>query len=199
MTSVGLVKDWLLVRIQMAREEVRGFFIRTTAFLCSGQLTASCRDETAGKLMQVEELSDPDHSCLFNATQCGGLSVHFMYNAISGPSFAPTSTLSFAYYYWCGRCSGDQDTECPLCVQAHGVIQEICRNDERLADQHNRFLGDAKENRFRAVAAVFGRPRIGDIATRCRPPRYGSLFPLTLYLYPLKLGRHSLCHLFQAY
>ena len=111
----------------------------------------------------------------------------------------PLPLCTFAYYHWCGRCLGDQDTECPLCVQAHGVIQEIRRNDERLADQHNRFLGDAKENGFRAVTAVFGRLRIRDIATWCRLPCYGSLFPLTLYLYPLKLGRHGLCHLFQAY
>jgi hypothetical protein len=51
------------------------------------QLTASYRDETAKKLRQVEELSDPDHPRLFNATQCsqcGGPldlpSVHFMCN-----------------------------------------------------------------------------------------------------------------------
>ena len=165
MTSIELVKEWLLARIQTALREVRGYSMTTTTFLCSGQLTASYRDETARKLMQVEEFSDPDHSCFFSATQCGGPSVHFMYNAISDPSFAPTPTLSFAYYHWCGKCLGDQDTECPLCLQAHSVIQEIRRNDERLADQHNRFLGDAMENGFRAVAAVFYRPRIGDIAT----------------------------------
>jgi len=68
------------------------------------------------------------------------------------------------------RCLGDHDTECPLCVRAHGVIQEVRRNNERLADQHDLFLADVKENGFRAVAAAFGRgvlnrPRIGDVAT----------------------------------
>ena len=67
---------------------------------------------------------------------------------------------------------GDHDTECPLCVRAHGVIQEIRRNNERLADQHDLFLTDVKENGFRAVAAAFSRgvlnrPRVpvGDVAT----------------------------------
>jgi hypothetical protein len=55
-------------------------------------------------------------------------------------------------------------------VRAHGVIQEIRRNNERLADKHDLFLGDVKENGFHAVAAAFGRgvlnrPRIGDIVT----------------------------------
>ncbi|KAI0293593.1 hypothetical protein BC826DRAFT_1105023 [Russula brevipes] len=75
--SVGLVKDWLLARIRTAREEVH----------TDEQLTASYRLETATKLKQVEELSDPDHPRLFHATQCsqcGGHldlpSVHFMCN-----------------------------------------------------------------------------------------------------------------------
>ena len=49
------------------------------------QLTASYRLETATKLKQVEELSDPDQPRLFHApqcSQCGGPldlpSVHFM-------------------------------------------------------------------------------------------------------------------------
>jgi len=124
------------------------------------QLTASYRLETATKLKQVEELSDPDHPRLFHATQCsqcGGHldlpSVHFMCN-----------------HSFHQRCLGDHDTECPLCVRAHGVIQEIRRNNERLADQHDLFLSDVKENGFRAVAAAFGRgvlnrPRIGDVTT----------------------------------
>lgn len=148
--SVGLVKDWLLARIRTAREEV----------YTDEQLTASYRLETATKLKQVEELSDPDHPRLFHATQCsqcGGHldlpSVHFMCN-----------------HSFHQRCLGDHDTECPLCVRAHGVIQEVRRNNERLADQHELFLADVKENGFRAVAAAFGRgvlnrPRIGDVVT----------------------------------
>ena len=55
-------------------------------------------------------------------------------------------------------------------MHAHGVIQEIRRNNERLADKHDLFLADVKENGFHAVATAFGRgvlnrPRIGDIVT----------------------------------
>ncbi|KAI0306259.1 hypothetical protein B0F90DRAFT_1814192 [Multifurca ochricompacta] len=148
--SVGLVKDWLLARIRTAREEVH----------TDEQLTASYRLETTTKLKQVEELSDPDHPRLFHATQCSQCGGH-----LDLPSIHFMCNHSFHQ-----RCLGDHDTECPLCVRAHGVIQEIRRNNEQLADQHDLFLSDVKENGFRAVAAAFGRgvlnrPRIGDAAT----------------------------------
>ena len=88
--------------------------------------------------------------------------------AVSSPLHLPRCLGSFICTTC--RCLGDHDTECPLCVRAHGVIQEIRRNNERLADKHDLFLADVKENGFRAVAAAFGRgvlnrPRIGDIVT----------------------------------
>ncbi|KAI9446876.1 hypothetical protein F5148DRAFT_1278202 [Russula earlei] len=148
--SVGLVKDWLLACIRTAREEVH----------TDEQLTASYRLETATKLKQVEELSDPDNPRLFHATQCSQCGGH-----LDLPSIHFMCNHSFHQ-----RCLGDHDTECPLCVRAHGVIQEIRRNNERLADQHDLFLADVKENGFRAVAAAFGRgvlnrPRIVDVTT----------------------------------
>ncbi|KAH8995422.1 hypothetical protein EDB92DRAFT_203974 [Lactarius akahatsu] len=148
--SVGLVKDWLLARIRTAHEEVH----------TDEQLTASYRLETTTKLKQVEELSDPDHPRLFHATQCSQCGGH-----LDLPSIHFMCNHSFHQ-----RCLGDHDTECPLCVRAHGVIQEIRRNNERLADQHDLFLADVKENGFRTVAAAFGRgvlsrPRVGDVAT----------------------------------
>lgn len=150
--SVGLVKDWLLARIRTAREEVH----------TDEQLTASYRLETATKLKQVQELSDPDHPRLFHATQCSQCSGH-----LDLPSIHFMCNHSFHQ-----RCLGDHDTECPLCVRAHGVIQEIRRDNERLADQHDLFLADVKESGFRAVAAAFSRgvlnrPRmpVGDVAT----------------------------------
>lgn len=147
------------------------------------QLTASYRLETATKLKQVEELSDVDQPRLFHATQCsqcGGPldlpSLHFMckhsfhqrsvsYHFLFIESISRLILVSIVC-----RCLGDHDTECPLCVRAHGVIQEIRRNNERLADKHDLFLADVKENGFHAVAAAFGRgvlnrPRMGDIVT----------------------------------
>ncbi len=140
------------------------------------QLTASYRLETATKLKQVEELSDPDHPRLFHATQCsqcGGHldlpSIHFMCNHSFHQRSVHSTSFCFVVTHLC-RCLGDHDTECPVCVRAHGVIQEIRRNNERLADQHDLFLADVKENGFRTVAAAFGRgvlnrPRVGDVAT----------------------------------
>jgi hypothetical protein len=66
-------------------------------------------------------------------------------------------------------CLNDQETECPKCAQAHGVIREIRANNERMADQHDVFVQDVRQNGFTAVAAAFGRgvmnmPRMDEIA-----------------------------------
>jgi len=37
------------------------------------------------------------------------------------------------------------------------MIREIRRNNEQLADQHDLFLSEVKENGFNAVASAFGR------------------------------------------
>ena len=55
------------------------------------------------------------------------------------------------------RCVQDHETECPNCAREHGVIQEIRRNNERLADQHGLFLAEVEENGFAAVAGGFSR------------------------------------------
>ncbi len=69
------------------------------------------------------------------------------------------------------RCLGGQETECPTCARQHGVIREIRRNNERLADQHELFLADVEESGFNAVASAFSRglmgpPRLDEVATR---------------------------------
>ncbi|KZT23981.1 hypothetical protein NEOLEDRAFT_509554 [Neolentinus lepideus HHB14362 ss-1] len=135
--SVGLVKQWLLTRIKESREEVQ----------TDKQLTDSYRMETKTKLKQVDELSDPERPRVFHVTRCsscGGQldlpSVHFMCN--------------HSYHQ---RCLADHDTECPNCARANGVIREIRRNNERLADQHDLFLSDVKESGFDAIASAYGR------------------------------------------
>ena len=94
-TSIGLVKEWLLGRIKEAREEISTVSCTACAVLCMSacvlnciqdqQLISSYRLESQAKLKQVEELSDPDHPRVFHVTQCsscGGQldlpSVHFM-------------------------------------------------------------------------------------------------------------------------
>lgn len=93
-TSVGLMKKWLLTRIRGAREEIQT--VSGFAFFCmrpvlkleqDQQLITSYREETTAKLKQVEELSDPDHPKVFHVTRCATCntqlelpSVHFMCN-----------------------------------------------------------------------------------------------------------------------
>jgi hypothetical protein len=42
-------------------------------------------------------------------------------------------------------------------VREHGVIREIRRNNERLADQHDLFVSEVKEGGFGAVATAYSR------------------------------------------
>ncbi|KAI5980734.1 hypothetical protein EDD15DRAFT_2431784 [Pisolithus albus] len=135
--SVGLVKGWLMRRITEGQEEI------TTDY----QLISSYRSETEAKLKQIEELTDTEHPKVFHVTRCsqcdGQLdlpSIHFMCN--------------HSYHQ---RCLLDDDTTCPLCEHQHGVIREIRQNNARLADQHELFLSEVREDGFRAVADGFGR------------------------------------------
>ncbi|KZS98027.1 hypothetical protein SISNIDRAFT_472828 [Sistotremastrum niveocremeum HHB9708] len=135
--SVGLVKQWLMERIKDSREEIQN----------NRRLVDSYRSETATKLRQIEELSDSTKPRVFHVTRCstcGGQldlpSVHFMCN--------------HSYHQ---RCLADNETECPTCARSNGVIREIRRNNERLANQHDLFLHEVAENGFEAVASGFGR------------------------------------------
>jgi len=148
--SVGLVKEWLMQRIKHTREEIH----------TDQQLINSYRLETKAKLKQVDDLTDPEHPRVFHVTRCstcGGQldlpSVHFM--------------CSHSYHQ---RCLGDHETECPNCVRENGVIREIRRNNERLADQHDLFLSEVQESGFNAVAGAFSRgvlnmSRLEDVVT----------------------------------
>ncbi|GLB34509.1 putative zinc-finger [Lyophyllum shimeji] len=135
--SVGLVKEWLMTKIKDSRAEIQN----------DRELINSYRMETAAKLKQVEELSDPDHPRVFHVTRCSTCSgqldlpsVHFMCN--------------HSYHQ---RCLAENETECPNCAREHGVIREIRKNNERLADQHEVFLSEVQEGGFEAVATAFGR------------------------------------------
>ncbi|EMD38025.1 hypothetical protein CERSUDRAFT_113136 [Gelatoporia subvermispora B] len=136
-TSIGLVKEWLMARIAQSRDEID----------MDQRLIDSYRTETEAKVRQVQELSDPDHPRVFHVTQCAACqgqldlpSVHFMCN--------------HSYHQ---RCLGEHDMECPQCARAHGVLREIRRNNARLADQHDVFLAEVREGGFSALAAGFGR------------------------------------------
>lgn len=139
----------------------------------------SYRDETATKTKEIEELSDPNNPRVFHVARC---------SACAGPPELPTIHFMCKHSYHqrfvdilidgsrCSltkscRCLGGQETECPNCARQHGVIREIRRNNERLADQHELFLADVEESGFNAVASAFSRglmgpPRLDEVATR---------------------------------
>ncbi|KIM92146.1 hypothetical protein PILCRDRAFT_83432 [Piloderma croceum F 1598] len=100
------------------------------------QLINSYRPETKSKLKQVEDLSESRES----PGQLDLPSVHFM--------------CDHSYHQ---RCLVDHETECPNYAREHGIIREIRRNNECLADQHDLFLSEVQENGFSAVAAGFSR------------------------------------------
>lgn len=132
------------------------------------QLIDSYRDETATKLKQVEELSDPQKPRVFHVTRCSICntqldlpSVHFMCNHSYHQRYAPlplftTGIISFTFFLK-KSCLAENETECPNCVRTHGMIREIRRNNERLAGQHDLFLSEVREGGFAAVATGFGR------------------------------------------
>ncbi|KAF5367253.1 hypothetical protein D9757_011694 [Collybiopsis confluens] len=135
--SVGLIKEWLIERIKQDRGAIDA----------DQEWINSYRIESAAKLKQVEELSDPEHPKVFHVTRCstcGGQldlpSIHFMCN--------------HSYHQ---RCLPDNETECPNCAREHGVIREIRRNNDQLADQHDLFVSDVQESGFNALANAFSR------------------------------------------
>ncbi|KIK69043.1 hypothetical protein GYMLUDRAFT_35082 [Collybiopsis luxurians FD-317 M1] len=135
--SVGLVKEWLIERIKQERGEIQA----------DQEWISSYRMESASKLKQVEELSDPEHPKVFHVTRCstcGGQldlpSIHFMCN--------------HSYHQ---RCLPDNETECPNCAREHGVIREIRRNNDQLVEQHELFVSEVQEGGFKALANAFSR------------------------------------------
>ncbi|KAF8699748.1 hypothetical protein AX14_000902 [Amanita brunnescens Koide BX004] len=135
--SVGLVKEWLGTRINDAKDEIQN----------DQDLTKSYRAETTTKLRQVRDLSNPEQPRVFHVTRC---------SACSGQLDLPSIHFMCDHSYH-QRCLGEYDTECPSCVREHGLIREIRLNNERLAEHHDVFLQEVKENGFEAVAGAFGR------------------------------------------
>ncbi|KAF8633473.1 hypothetical protein AX15_001433 [Amanita polypyramis BW_CC] len=135
--SVGLVKEWLVRRIKDAKVEIQN----------DRELTISYRSETGTKLRQVRDLSNPDQPRVFHVTRC---------SACSGQLDLPSIHFMCDHSYH-QRCLGEHDQECPTCAKEHGLIQEIRRNNKRLAEHHDVFLQEVRENGFEAVSAAFGR------------------------------------------
>ncbi|CAE6394788.1 unnamed protein product [Rhizoctonia solani] len=135
--SVGLVKAWLMTRINESRAEVES----------DRKLVESYRTETKAKLQEIAELSDPEHPRVFHVTRC----------ATCGSSLDLPTIHFMCKHSYHQKCLPDQDIECPICARQHSVIREIRRTNERLADAHGVFMSGVAENGFEAVASAFGR------------------------------------------
>lgn len=137
--SVGTVKDWLRSKVEETQQEIEA----------DKTLVQSYRSETATKEKQIAELTNTRQPEVFQVTQCaacGGQldlpAVHFM--------------CKHSYHQ---RCLSDSDPECILCSQQHAMVREIRRNQTRLADRHDLFLGEVHDadDGFAVVAGAFGR------------------------------------------
>ncbi|KAH8825000.1 hypothetical protein DL96DRAFT_1817608 [Flagelloscypha sp. PMI_526] len=140
--SVGLVKEWLIEKIKTSRADI------TT----DQEWIAANRLDTETKQKQVAALSDPDRPQQIHMTRCSGCQapltlpvVHFMCHHSFHADHVPPN-----------------EPDCPLCASEHGLIQEMKRNNEWLADQHELFLGEVKQGGgFETIANAFGRGMLG--------------------------------------
>lgn len=158
--SVGTVKAYLLKQITAQRQEIDS--VCSSPLLFSRRLTdagvkdrgliESYRAETAKKRAEIKELSDPDAPRIFQVTRCsacGGQldlpAVHFMckhsYHQRCVPSSGPRSVADER-----GSCLGANEAECRTCALSHGLIRDIRRNNEKLADRHDLFLEEVRDS-----------------------------------------------------
>ena len=118
--SVGLVRDYLARSIKRERDDTARDMVEIEQY----------RHETQAKLVEVAQLTDAEQPRVFQMTRCsacGGQldlpSVHFM--------------CKHSYHQ---RCLGENETECPSCARSHGVIRDLRRNHELLADRHDLYV-----------------------------------------------------------
>ncbi|CAD6893709.1 unnamed protein product [Tilletia controversa] len=141
--NLGLVREYLLRAITQEREDIDA----------DRRLTTSYRDETAKKLTELTELSDPNTAHVFQTTKC---------SACGGQLDLPTVHFLCKHSYH-QRCLGEMETECPNCARAYGVIRDIRRNNEAFADRHDIFMAEVEDadDGFGAVANMFSKGLFG--------------------------------------
>ncbi|PBK93283.1 hypothetical protein ARMGADRAFT_1012979 [Armillaria gallica] len=129
------LRDWSVMRRRQReeREGMPGGGGNDPRFSLDQEWTNSYRMETTAKLKQVQDLSDPEHPRVFHVTRC---------SRCGGQLDLPS------VHFMCNHSYHQRE---------YSVIREIRRNNERLADQHELFLSEVKENGFKAVAEGFGR------------------------------------------
>lgn len=59
------------------------------------------------------------------------------------------------------RCLRDQESECPNCARAHGLIKEIKGENDVFAQHPEMFLANVKDTGFDAIAEGFSKGLLG--------------------------------------
>ncbi|KAL9933611.1 hypothetical protein V8E36_007269 [Tilletia maclaganii] len=141
--NLGLVREYLLRAMMQEQEDIDS----------DRRLTNSYRDETAKKLSELSELSNPKTTHVFQTTKC---------SSCGGQLDLPTVHFLCKHSYH-QRCLGEMETECPSCARSYGVIREIRRNNEAFADRHDVFMAEVEDadDGFGAVANMFSRGLFG--------------------------------------
>ena len=114
-------------------------------------------------LKQAEDLCDTAQPQVFHVTRCSSChgqldlpSLHFMCKHSYHQRYVetpPFDCVRILFY----RCIADNETECPSCAPAHGVIWDTRLNNEKVAHQHDVFISNVRDNGFEAVATAFSR------------------------------------------
>jgi hypothetical protein len=115
-------------------------------------------------LTHVKELSDTEHPQVFHVTRCSSChgqldlpSLHFMCKDSYHQRYVWNFNFCRCIFLFLFRCIAENETECPSCAVAHGVIRETRVKNEKLAHQHDLFVSNVQENGFEAVAVAFSR------------------------------------------
>ena len=174
--SVGLVKDWLITRIKEARNEIQSVSRSVSGFRApeadfwgayrtrNGPTPIEWRPRlNCGRWRNSLILNILEYFTLHGALLVVDSWIFQVFTScvviviINGMlSVALPYRLRNRLNCDC-RCLADHESECPNCAREHGVIREIRRNNERLADQHDLFLSEVQDGGFGAVAAAFSR------------------------------------------
>ncbi|WVR06576.1 hypothetical protein IAU60_003608 [Kwoniella sp. DSM 27419] len=141
--SVGNVKEWLRGKVDENKDQVES----------DKHLVESYRTETAVKTQAIQDLSNVDQPEVFQVTRCA---------ACGGQLDLPSMHFMCKHSYH-QRCLSDSEPECILCARQHSVVREIRRNQTRLADRHDLFLGEVHDadDGFAVVSGAFGRGLMG--------------------------------------
>lgn len=179
-TSVGSVKDWLRQKTEDTRDDIeavsRGFFkprnvVADSAAGPQSHPVVSNRDDEQGKGDQGPVGCHVARSLPGDALRVVRWSARPAQRALYVQAFVPSEVCDACDGMLLStdlcRCLSDSDPECVLCARQHSIIREVRRNQTRLADRHDLFVGEVHDadDGFSVVAGAFSRGVMGSKAT----------------------------------